>query len=85
MNTDYPKPAIERPKRRKQEHYEADVHVPHALHVYEEDGEYHVWLNTGVSDHDGLCIGIGLDRQTAVTQAVGSLEWALETLQGPPK
>lgn len=62
-----------------------------ALHVFgfdvahgRERTEWAVWLNTGVADFDGLCIGIGPTRDAAVADAVKVLEWAEGVLQGPP-
>ena len=53
------------------------VHV-----VLDADGRpCDVWLNTEAGDFDGLCIGTG---ETALADAVGHLEHALEVLQGPP-
>lgn len=55
------------------------------LHVYKAtDDIWCVWLNTQVSEFDGLCIGLGETRQLAVQQAVNALEAATDHLQGPP-
>lgn len=59
------------------------------LHVFHDTsfaglGDWQVWLDTGIEELDGLCIGAGETRQAAVTDAVAHLEWALECLQGPP-
>jgi hypothetical protein len=65
------------------------VEVPGApelrLHVYKErDGDgWAVWLNTEVSDFDGLCLALGSTRDAAVADAVKGLEAVLEKLQGP--
>jgi hypothetical protein len=56
------------------------------LHIYgsSEDG-WQVWLNTGVADHDGLCLAAGeMTRDEAIAVAVHTLEWAEGVLQGPP-
>ncbi len=47
-------------------------------------GEFAVWLDTEVADHDGLCIGLGATRDEAVAQAVKDLEARLAELQMPP-
>lgn len=56
------------------------------LHVYgNADQGWDVWLNTGVLDHDGLCIAAGCDtRDEAIAMAVKVFEWAAQALQGPP-
>ena len=54
------------------------------IHVYQEGGEWCVWLNTEASNFDGLCIGIGATRDLAVTQAVQALEAIVDFLQEPP-
>jgi hypothetical protein len=51
--------------------------------VREGRDEYIVWLNTGVSDFDGLVIGSGYTRDEAVADAVGMLEAAASALQQP--
>lgn len=73
------------PKNETEEHH--DVLDANELHVFKDaefGGDWVVWLNTEASDFDGLCVGVGLTRQAAVTQAVRVLEAALERLQGPP-
>lgn len=54
-----------------------------AIHVFKDDwsGNWVVWLNTGVSDCDGLVIGCGATRDEAVGSAVGVAEWVERTLQ----
>lgn len=37
------------------------------------DGEYEVWLNTGIANCDGLCIGEGVDRRAALESALREL------------
>lgn len=54
------------------------------LHIYQTVNEWHVWLNTGIGDNDGLCIAIGPDRQTAVQEASNIAEALLAALNGPP-
>ncbi len=56
------------------------------LHVYQDGhtGEWTVWLNTGIADHDGLCVGHGTTRDEAVADAVSVLEWGADVLQGTP-
>lgn len=54
------------------------------LHIYEEDdGSWAVWINTGVSDFDGLCIATGATRDDAVKEAVQVIEWVESVLQAP--
>lgn len=54
------------------------------LHLVEDpDGHWEVWLNTGVSDYDGLVIGVGDTRDDAIRDAVGVAEWAERELQQP--
>ena len=50
------------------------------VHVVTNDANaiIEVWLNTGVQDFDGLCIG------NTVAEAVANLEAALEVLQRKP-
>lgn len=80
--------AIERMKRKEpnEERYQHPDHGQPELHVYQDahSGEWSVWLNTGISDNDGLCIGHGSTRDEAVADAVNVVEWAEGELQGPP-
>lgn len=55
----------------------------HRLHVFQQDGDWHVWLNTGVSDFDGLCIAVGRSYDEAVKEAIKVLEASASVLQGP--
>lgn len=60
----------------------------HALHIFRDAGhdpgdEYVVWLNTEMSDFDGLILGLGATRDAAVAQAVATLEALTDRLQGP--
>jgi hypothetical protein len=48
------------------------------LHIFEDAGEWEVWLNTGVSDFDGLCIAAEADRAKALGEAQRVLEWMAE-------
>lgn len=73
-------------KELNEERYEHPDKGQPELHVYEDNhtGEWCVWLNTGIADHDGLCIGHGSTRQEAIADAVNVVEWAEGELQGPP-
>jgi hypothetical protein len=56
------------------------------VHIFQDaefGGGWCVWLNTEVSDFDGLCIGLGKSRDEAVRDAVSVLKAATEALQGP--
>ena len=46
-----------------------------SLHLYSEreDREWTVWLDTEVSEKDGLCIGVGSCRSLAVDAALANL------------
>lgn len=63
----------------------ATVPDAHSLHVFQDAsaGDWCVWLNTDVSDFDGLTLSIGRTRDEAVAQAVAVLERAAEALQQP--
>jgi hypothetical protein len=50
--------------------------------VSEAEKDFEVWLNTDISDFDGLCIGCGQTRQDAVNDAVSVLRQALQKLTG---
>lgn len=52
------------------------------LHVTGEPDDVEVWLNTEVSDFDGICIGGGESRRAAVGDAIETLEQALAVLRG---
>lgn len=55
------------------------------LHVYKAtDDSWCVWLNTEVTEFDGLCIAVAGSRQDAIAHAVEALEAATDHLQGPP-
>lgn len=53
------------------------------LHVAVRDGFFEVWLNTEVSDFDGIHVGEGETRDAAVADAVKTLEAAVAALQRP--
>src|SRR4051794_396920 len=53
------------------------------LHVYQDDEGWWVWLNTEVSEFDGLCVGAGTTRDGAVAAAVQVFEAAIAELQHP--
>jgi hypothetical protein len=57
----------------------------HALHIFQDDegSDWCVWLNTKVSDFDGLILAMGADRQQAVERAVAVVEALEAALQGP--
>lgn len=58
--------------------------APHTVHVVVDETTgtpVEVWLNTEVSDFDGVCIGSG---EHCVGDAVRTLEHAIEVLQSPP-
>jgi hypothetical protein len=61
-----------------------ELKTGHLLTVHYTDSEFEVWLSTEVDAFDGLCIGDGVTRDTAVANAVKVLEAALEELQNPP-
>lgn len=65
-----------------QEHRIIDGHRLHILQDF--DGEWVVWLNTEVTDFDGLVIGTGRTRDEAVAAAVKTAEAIEANLQGPP-
>ena len=46
----------------------------YSLHV---NSEGWVWLDTEVACHDGICIGLGTDRRSALADARASLASAL--------
>lgn len=50
------------------------------LHVYEEDGEWHVWLNTEAADFDGLCLAVERTRALATAAAIDALTNATAAL-----
>jgi hypothetical protein len=60
------------------------------LHVFRDaefpgpEPEWVVWLNTEVSDFDGLVLSSGKDRQQAVERAVAVAEMIADALQAPP-
>lgn len=92
MNTDYPKDEIEKTRKKgkllhetRQTHTDAEGRPNGELHIFEErDGGFRVWINTGVADFDGICIGTGLTYDQAIADAVEVVEWMESMLQGPP-
>ena len=51
---------------------------------HDDDDQWAVWLNTDDGeDYDGLCVGIGEERDAAVADAVHVFEQLLEKLQEP--
>lgn len=61
--------------------YPAVLVEGHLLHVFEESGEWHVWVNTEDMEFTGLCIGVGDTRDAAVAQAVAVCEAVAAELQ----
>lgn len=48
------------------------------LAIYTDDNDRcEVWVNTGVMDHDGLCIGAGDNQQYALDDAIDALTYLL--------
>jgi hypothetical protein len=65
---------------------DSDERIPldgRVLHIAERDGFYEVWLNTKVSDFDGIHIGEGESRDVAVANTVKTLEAAIVALRRP--
>lgn len=66
-----------------------DVDDALRLHIFQDDvvggegGEWVVWLNTEVSDFDGLVLAIGTSRDDARAQAVAVAEAIESALQRP--
>jgi len=50
------------------------------IHIFKEDDRYEVWLDTEVSDKDGICIGCDKNRHEAIQQARHSLSEHLSNL-----
>lgn len=79
---------IEKPKQRRPRNRHGLEHYTlpgggNVLHIFSERDEWFMWLNTGVADFDGVCIGTGDSRQEAAQDAADALEKALEVLNGP--
>jgi hypothetical protein len=62
----------------------ASLHYPSTLlisgqrlHIFPMDGRWEVWLNTEISDFDGLCMGVGDTRHEALVDFVSRLAEAL--------
>lgn len=73
------------PRPPNEEHHPIGQTGQPALHIFgDEDDGYEVWINTGVCDFDGICVGCGATRQEAIADAVLALERGVELLQGPP-
>ena len=49
--------------------------------VYRDSGDWDVWMNTGIADHDGICLSSGRSRQAAIEEALHSLLIHAETLR----
>lgn len=50
------------------------------IHVFEENDGYEVWLDTEVSDKDGICVGSHKNRHAAIEMAKSELAMALNSL-----
>jgi hypothetical protein len=97
MNSWAPSRAVEKVKRNNSDSIDAlssqdtasqdypSVKLPtgECLHIFQMDGEWEVWLNTEVSDFDGICVGSAVTRDEAVAAAVEVFEAALDRLQQP--
>lgn len=55
----------------------------HLVHVFEEYGQWKVWLNTEDMEFTGLCIAVAETRDQAVAQAVAVCEAVAAHLQNP--
>jgi hypothetical protein len=53
------------------------------LHVYEQAGEWHVWLNCEDADFTGICVAVAPTRDEAIARAVAVFEAAADQLQQP--
>lgn len=52
------------------------------LHVEQDvDGTWVVWLDTDIDERDGICIGIGADRASALADAYTELSDRLTELK----
>lgn len=52
--------------------------------IHYVDGDVEVWADVPGADMAGIIVGIGETRETAVAEAVRTLEKLTELLQGPP-
>ncbi len=50
------------------------------IKVFREDDCFEVWLDTEVSDKDGICLGCDKSRHEAIQQANHSLTEAIQSL-----
>lgn len=48
---------------------------------FKDDGEVDVWLNTGVYENDGLCIGAGKTKKSAINRAIAELKKHIRSLE----
>jgi putative metallopeptidase len=53
---------------------ETGAAVLNAIHVLQFGELWEVWLDTGISEQDGICLGSGSTRDEAVAEAVQDLE-----------
>ncbi len=60
---------------------DVEEHTQPCVTILEERADAEVWLDTGVSDFDGICIGSANDRHSALVQAIEVLESALVALK----
>lgn len=50
--------------------YPSTLVAGHRLHIFEaSDGRWEVWINTDLSDFDGVCVGQGRHRLAALADA----------------
>lgn len=58
---------------------EIETTAGYQLHIDGEGGW--VWLDTEVAIHDGICLGVGSDRETALEDARKTLQSALAAVE----
>jgi hypothetical protein len=50
------------------------------IHLFGEEGDYAIWIDTDVQPRDGLCIGVGETLAAAKADAASELRAALDAV-----
>lgn len=51
------------------------------VYVVDRNGEFEVWLDSGIEIKTGMCVGVGRSRREAIEDAIEELSAGLDKLK----
>jgi hypothetical protein len=76
--------AMDACRRASKDYPSVELPTGQLLHVFQQGGDWDVWLNCEDADFTGICLAVEGSRDAAVAEAVKVLEAAIEELQKAP-